>query len=300
MNRYPDPYQWELKTEICKIKNTKSDELFLGNGSDEIIDLAFRIFCVPGKDKVMIFPPTYGMYEVSASVNDIGVIKVPLTEDYQVNVEAAEKYFSDPGLKIIFICSPNNPTGNCMSASDIEYVVSHFKGIVLIDEAYSDFSEKPSLLGKIRQYPNLIVMKTFSKAMALASVRIGMAFSNPGIIQYFNRIKPPYNISMINQVTAMKKLADRNTVVSQVQAIKSERRRLRKELESIDAVRFIYPSDSNFLLVKVADADSLYKYLTGKGIIVRNRSAVAENCLRITVGTVDENNRLIEELKNMQ
>ena len=187
-----------------------------------------------------------------------------------------------------------------MNISDMEEIISEFPGIVLVDEAYSDFSDKPSLITKIKLYPNLIVMQTFSKALGLASVRIGMAFSNPRIIQYFNRIKPPYNISTVNQVTAMKKLGERITTIEQVKVIKSERERLRKELESTDKVRFIYPSDSNFVLVKVDDADYLYEYLTGKGIIVRNRSSVADNCLRITVGTKDENNRLIEELKNIQ
>lgn len=300
LNRYPDPYQKELKAEICRIRMKAEEELFLGNGSDEIIDLAFRIFCIPGKDKAMIFPPTYGMYEVSASINDTGVIKIPLREDFHLNVTEARKHLSDPALKIIFFCSPNNPTGNSMNISDMEEIISEFPGIVLVDEAYSDFSDKPSLITKIKLYPNLIVMQTFSKALGLASVRIGMAFSNPRIIQYFNRIKPPYNISTVNQVTAMKKLGERITTIEQVKVIKSERERLRKELESTDKVRFIYPSDSNFLLVKVDDADYLYEYLTGKGIIVRNRSSVADNCLRITVGTKDENNRLIEELKNIQ
>ena len=299
LNRYPDPYQKELKAAVCRIKMREEEELFLGNGSDEIIDLAFRIFCIPGKDKVMIFPPTYGMYEVSASINDTGLVKIPLGQDFQLNVEEIVKYLSDPCLKLIFFCSPNNPTGNSMNTGDMEYIISNFRGIVLVDEAYADFSDKPSLLSKISTYPNLIVMQTFSKALGLASVRIGMAFSNPQLIQYFNRIKPPYNISTINQVTALKRLTDRETTLDQVKVIIGERDRLRQELADIEEVRYIYPSDSNFLLVKVSDADQIYEYLTGKGIIVRNRSSVAENCLRITVGTKDENNRLIRELKNI-
>ena len=297
LNRYPDPYQKELKAEICRIKKVKEDELFLGNGSDEIIDLVFRIFCIPGRDKIMVFPPTYGMYGVSASVNDTGIISIPLKEDFQVNVEEAEKHFSDPGLKIIFFCSPNNPTGNSMNIKDMEYIIRNFRGIILVDEAYSDFSDKPSLLEKAGKYPNLVVMQTFSKALGLASVRIGMAFSDPQVIQYFNRIKPPYNISTINQATALKRLMEKDITIQQVATIKRERERLRLELGNLRAVRFIYPSDSNFLLVKVSDANQIYEYLTGRGIIVRNRSTVAENCIRITVGTEAENNRLIEELK---
>ena len=299
LNRYPDPYQRDLKAEICKLKGVDENQLFLGNGSDEIIDLVYRIFCNPGLDAAMIFPPTYGMYEVSASVNDAHVIKVPLDNNFQIDVKKAVQFFNRPELKLIFICSPNNPTSNCMDINDMEYIIRNFPGIVVVDEAYSDFSDSISLISKISTYPNLIVMQTFSKALGLASVRIGMAFSDPGIIEYLNRIKPPYNISTINQITALKKLADSRSTVTQVNLIRKERERLRKTLGNLELTQYIYHSDSNFLLVRVRDADYTYKYLTDNGIIVRNRSSVAENCLRITVGTRDENDKLIDALKRI-
>ena len=299
LNRYPDPYQRDLKAEICKLKGVDENQLFLGNGSDEIIDLVYRIFCNPGLDAAMIFPPTYGMYEVSASVNDAHVIRVPLDNNFQIDVKKAEQFFNRPELKLIFICSPNNPTSNCMDINDMEYIIRNFPGIVVVDEAYSDFSDSISLISKISTYPNLIVMQTFSKALGLASVRIGMAFSDPGIIEYLNRIKPPYNISTINQITALKKLADSRSTVTQVNLIRKERERLRKTLGNLELTQYIYHSDSNFLLVRVRDADYTYKYLTDNGIIVRNRSSVAENCLRITVGTRDENDKLIDALKRI-
>lgn len=299
LNRYPDPYQRDLKAVICKLKGVDENQLFLGNGSDEIIDLVYRIFCNPGLDAAMIFPPTYGMYEVSASVNDAHVIKVPLDNNFQIDVKKAVQFFNRPELKLIFICSPNNPTSNCMDINDMEYIIRNFPGIVVVDEAYSDFSDSISLISKISTYPNLIVMQTFSKALGLASVRIGMAFSDPGIIEYLNRIKPPYNISTINQITALKKLADSRSTVTQVNLIRKERERLRKTLGDLELTQYIYHSDSNFLLVRVRDADYTYKYLTDNGIIVRNRSSVAENCLRITVGTRDENDKLIDALKRI-
>ena len=206
LNRYPDPYQKELKNSVSQFKGIEEEKIFLGNGSDEIIDLCFRIFCNPGIDKALTFTPTYGMYEVSAAVNDVKVIKIPLNDNFQIDLRKTEPFLSDKNLKLIFICSPNNPTGNAMNYSDVEYIISKFSGIVVIDEAYIDFSEKPSFIKLIGKYNNLIVMQTFSKAFGLASVRVGMAFSDPEIIQYFNKVKPPYNISTINQKAALVKI----------------------------------------------------------------------------------------------
>lgn len=299
LNRYPDPYQRKLKVVICQTKGVDEKYLFLGNGSDEIIDLSFRVFCEPGVDKAMIFPPTYGMYEVSASINDIGVIKVNLDDDFQLDMKEVEKHISYEKLKLVFICSPNNPTGNSMNHKNIEYIIQNFTGIVILDEAYSDFTDEPSFIEKISRYPNLIVMQTFSKALGLAALRIGMAFSNPAIIQYFNRIKPPYNISTINQEAALNKWADINVIEQQVGEIKEERKRLTSELACLDITDRVFPSDANFLLIKVKNADYIYNYLVNNKIIVRNRSSLVDNCLRITVGTKNENDKLMDALKKI-
>jgi histidinol-phosphate aminotransferase len=299
LNRYPDPYQKELKAAISKIKGIKEENIFLGNGSDEIIDLCFRIFCNPGADKALTFTPTYGMYEVSASVNDIKVVKVPLNESFQIDLKKVKPWFSDKNLKLIFICSPNNPTGNCMNYSDIEYVIANFNGIVIIDEAYIDFSDKPSFIKMAERYQNLILMQTFSKAFGLAAVRVGMAFANPAIIQYFNKLKPPYNISTINQKAALLKLEKVNEYKSQIIKIKRERERLSANLHKMRITEKVYPSDANFLLVKVNNATKIYNTLVDKSIIVRNRSSVIDNCLRITVGKRSENNKLINSLNSI-
>ena len=299
MNRYPDPYQRELKAAISKIRGIKEEQIFLGNGSDEIIDLCFRVFCNPGTDKALTFTPTYGMYPVSASVNDIEMIKVPLNEEFQIDFKKAEQCFSDKNLKLVFICSPNNPTANSINFNDIDYIITKFSGIVVIDEAYIDFSEKPSFIKMINKYPNLIVMQTFSKALGLAAVRIGMAFTNPAIIQYFNKMKPPYNISAINQKAALKKLTQIDKFKSQVIRIKEERVRLSEILSKMKVVEKVYPSDANFLLVKVKNADYIYNTLVNKNIIIRNRSKVVDNCLRITIGKRSENNKLIKELREI-
>lgn len=299
LNRYPDPYQKELKSSISKIKKIPEENIFLGNGSDEIIDLCFRVFCNPGVDKALTFTPTYGMYEVSASVNDVEVLKVPLDKNFQIDLKKTESLFSDKNLKLIFICSPNNPTGNSMNYSDIEYIIKIFKGIVIIDEAYIDFSDKPSFIEIVRNHANLILMQTFSKAFGLAAVRVGMAFTNPAIIQYFNKIKPPYNISSINQKAVLLKLQKIEEFRNQVNRIKNERERLSASLRKMKITEKIYPSDSNFLLVKVRDANYIYNSLVAKDIIIRNRSSVLDNCLRITVGKRSENNKLIRALNTI-
>jgi len=299
LNRYPDPYQRDLKAAISKNKGISEEKIFLGNGSDEIIDLCYRVFCNPGKDKALTFTPTYGMYEVSASVNDIKIIKVPLNESFQIDIEKTKPWLADNNVKLIFICSPNNPTGNCMEISDISYIISNFNGIVAIDEAYIDFTEKPSFIEMIDKYPNLIVMQTFSKAFGLAAARVGMAFSNPAILQYFNKLKPPYNISTINQKAALRKLEKAVEFKSQVLKIKNEKERLNSDLKKLKITEKVYPSDANFILVKVSNATLIYNSLIDKHIIIRNRTSVINNCLRITVGTHTENNKLINALKTI-
>ncbi len=299
LNRYPDPYQRDLKAAISKNMGISEEKIFLGNGSDEIIDLCFRVFCNPGKDNVLTFTPTYGMYEVSASVNDIKVIKVPLNESFQIDLKKSKPWLADNNLKLIFICSPNNPTANCMESSDISYLISNFNGIVVIDEAYIDFTEKPSFIKLIDRFPNLIVMQTFSKAFGLAAARVGMAFSNPAILQYFNKLKPPYNISTINQIAALRKLGKTEEFKSQVLKIKNEKERLNADLKKLKITEKVYPSDANFILVKVKNATLIYNSLIDKHIIIRNRTSVINNCLRITVGTRSENNKLINALKTI-
>ena len=299
LNRYPDPYQRDLKAALSKVKGIEEEKIFLGNGSDEIIDLCFRIFCNPGIDKALIFPPTYGMYEVSASVNDVEVVKVPLNDSFQIDLEKAELAFTDKNLKLVFICSPNNPTSNSMNHNDIEHILTKFTGIVVIDEAYIDFSDKPSFTGLVNKYPNLIIMQTFSKALGLAAVRVGMAFSNPEIIKYFNKMKPPYNISKINQQAALRKLGQPELYKKQVNRIKKERERLTEILSKMAIIKKLYPSDANFLLVKVGNANFIYNTLVNKNIIIRNRSNIIADCLRITIGKKAENDQLIKALKSI-
>jgi histidinol-phosphate aminotransferase len=299
LNRYPDPYQKELKTAISKLKGIEEDKIFLGNGSDEIIDLCFRVFCNPGIDKVLTFTPTYGMYQVSASVNDVEVVKIPLTDSFQIDLEKAITLFPDKNLKLIFICSPNNPTANSMNYSEVEYIISKFNGIVVVDEAYIDFSEKASFIKLVNTYPNLILLQTFSKALGLAAIRVGMAFTNPSIVQYFNKLKPPYNISAINQKAALLKLSQIEQNKSLVFRIKKERDRLSANLLKMKIVEKVYPSDANFLLVKVKNASYIYNELVSRNIIIRNRSNMIDNCVRITIGKKSENDQLIDALKSI-
>ncbi len=297
LNRYPDPYQRKLKSRISDVKGIGEEKIFLGNGSDEIIDLSLRIFCNPGVDKILTFTPTYGMYEVSAAINDLTVIRIPLNDDFQIDVKKVRKYFPDLNLKIIFICSPNNPTSNSMNPVDVEKILSEFNGILIIDEAYIDFSEKPSFLQLLNRYPNLIVMQTFSKAFGLAAARVGMAFSGEAIIRLFNKMKPPYNISTINQQAALKKLERLEEYKKQVSSIINERKRLVSLLEKLKIVERVFPSDANFILIKVKDANRTYNTLVHNNIIVRNRNSIIDNCLRITVGKKSENNKMINALK---
>ena len=299
LNRYPDPYQRKLKESISGIKKVPENSIFLGNGSDEIIDLCFRIFCKPGSDSALTFSPTYGMYEVAAAINDVRLVTVPLNSDFQIDTGKTIEALKDQSLKLVIICSPNNPTGNSMRTSDIEMIIRNFNGIVLIDEAYCDFSEQKSFKDKIDSRLNLIVMQTFSKAMGIAAARIGMAFMNPALVSYFNKIKPPYNISAINQVAAVKCLARFELVKTRIRFILKERERLARSLEKITIIEKVFPSDSNFLLVRTGNADKIYSELIGRNIIVRNRNRIIPGCIRITVGTRKENDRLLSALRKI-
>lgn len=297
-NRYPDPYQHALKLKIAEIKGVDASRIFLGNGSDEAIDLLFRAFCNPGKDNIIILPPTYGMYEVSAEINDVAIKKVNLTADFQIRPTAILQEV-DPNTKIIFICSPNNPSGNAMKKEAILQVIEGFSGLVVVDEAYIDFTDKPSFTGLLEQYPNLLVMQTFSKAWGLAALRLGMAFASTAIIQVLNRIKPPYNISGLTQDTVLHALDQMPRMQEMVKAILEERNYLETSLQKIHCVQKIYPSDANFLLVKVTEAKKIYDYLIDHKIIVRDRSKVVlcADSLRITIGTHGENEKLLEALE---
>ena len=297
-NRYPDPHQVELKAELAKVKSVSPDNMFLGNGSDEVIDLIYRLFASPGKDKVIICPPTYGMYEVAANINDIEIVNIPLLPNFQLNIPAiAEAIEKDASIKLIFLCSPNNPTGNLISG--VEEIVQKFNGIVVVDEAYIDFSPESSKVPSILRYNNLIVLQTLSKAWGLAGIRVGFAFAQSGIIALLNKIKSPYNISMLNQQHALSKLQKHEEFDRERAEILSERNRLEKELQSLSMVKKIYPSDANFLLIEVANALKVYNELANKNVIVRNRDSLIKNCIRITIGTKQENDILLTELKNI-
>ena len=298
LNRYPDPHQTALKQKLCSIKSVSEENIFIGNGSDEVIDIAYRTFCEPGKDKALTFSPTYGMYDVSAAINNIELIKIPLTKDFQLDFELMNKYIDDENLKLIFICSPNNPSGNILN--NIEDVLKRFKGIVFVDEAYIDFSEADSYISKLNLYPNLIISQTFSKARGLAAVRVGTAFASKEIISLYNKVKPPYNVSKLNQEAALQSLEDQQQFEQNKNNILLQRSFLQKELEKITLVKKIYPTDANFMLVEVEDADKIYTELVNQKVITRNRNGVVKNCIRITVGSEEENLQLIKSLKEIQ
>ncbi|WP_028889733.1 histidinol-phosphate transaminase [Tenacibaculum ovolyticum] len=299
LNRYPDPKQTKIKERLTEIKGVAKDQIFVGNGSDEIIDLAFRIFCEPGKDKALTFSPTYGMYDVSANINDVELIKQPLVNDFQISLNQLEPYLDMDDVKIIFICSPNNPTGNCFEEESIEYILDNYNGIVIIDEAYIDFSSRASFIKKIAKYPNLIVSQTFSKAWGLAGVRVGAAYANAAIINLYNKVKPPYNVSTLNQEAVVTSLNNLEEFSANRDVIIKEKQKLISELKNIELVKKIYPSEANFLLIEVTKADSIYNQLVAEKIITRNRNTLVNNCLRITVGSSEENIKLIEALKSI-
>ena len=300
-NRYPDPTQHKIKEKISKVKNIAPNQIFIGNGSDEPIDLLFRCFCEPGIDNVIVFPPTYGMYEVSANINNVTVKKNLLTEDYQLDLPALEEAI-DLHTKIIWICSPNNPTGNSINRQDIEMVLNNFDGFVVIDEAYINFSKQQSFLTDLNDYPNLVVLQTMSKAWGLAGLRMGMAFASPEIIGYLNKIKSPYNISQPIQDIMFTALDEIGMVNDMIVELVASRKKLEESLLSLDVVLKVYPSDANFLLVKFNDAKKMYDYLLSLGIVVRDRSSqpLCENALRLTVGTEKQNLKLIESIKTFK
>lgn len=297
-NRYPDPHQKIVKDKIAVIKRIPSENIFLGNGSDECIDIIFRCFCEPEKDNVIICPPTYGMYEVSANINHVGIKKVPLLNDFQLDLIHLENVI-DSNTKIIWICSPNNPTGNSINRVDIEMVLNNFNGLVVIDEAYINFAKQKSFVQELSDYPNLIVLQTFSKAWGLAGLRLGMAFASTSIIEVMDRVKPPYNINQATQEIVSKALEEIGQVNDMIKIIVDMRNALSEVFSSMPTVEKVYPSDANFILVKIKNARKIYQFLLSKGIVLRDRSNVAlcENCLRITIGTEQENTLLIDAMQ---
>lgn len=300
-NRYPDPLQWAVKEKIGQLKGVRKENILLGNGSDEPIDLLIRAFCDPGKDAITSISPSYGMYEVSAEVNNVEFRKVKLTPAFELDAEELLRVAGEDS-KLIFLCSPNNPTGNNLSRKEIHKVLANFHGLVVVDEAYIDFSSAPSYIGELSKYPNLVVLQTFSKAWGAAAIRLGMAFASPEVIGLLNKIKYPYNINQLTQEFALRLLLDENKMKEQLVLLLEGRTLLERRLRELPCVKTIYPSDANFILVRVTDATGIYNRLVEKGIIVRNRTNVAlcEGCLRITVGTKEENNQLLNELEKIQ
>ncbi len=298
-NRYPDPLQFKVKQKLSEIKGVPPRNIFLGNGSDEAIDILFRAFCRPGVDNVITVPPTYGMYEVSANINDVEVRKIKLTADYQLDMDGIAEAIDDQ-TKIIFICSPNNPTGNSINRVDIETILANFSGLVVIDEAYINYSRQKTFIQELTEYANLVVLHTLSKAWGLAGLRLGMAFASEEIIEVFNKVKPPYNINEASQELALEALKNVEQVNDWIQKTVNEREKLANELSKLEIIEKIYPSDANFVLVKTTNAKAIYTHLVEKGIIVRDRSKVelCEGSLRITIGTPEENDILIDTLKN--
>lgn len=300
-NRYPDPHQKKLKDEIAGIKGVKPSQIFLGNGSDEAIDLLFRMVCRPGQDSMLHLPPTYGMYEVSANLNEVQLDAVQLTPNFQIPVLEVLRQVKATS-KLIFVCSPNNPTGNLIEAESIETLLDNFDGLVVVDEAYIDFADAPSWSTRLADYPNLVVLQTFSKAWGMAGLRLGMAFASEEIVALLDKIKPPYNINEATQELALKALEQTEQLAYMIEEIVQEREMLVQALPTLDAVEKVYPSDANFLLVKVKEANRLYTYLLEQGIVVRNRSSLpgCEGCLRISIGTTEENQQLFQAIASFK
>ena len=299
LNRYPDPLQLRLKAAVSKIKNVALEQIFVGNGSDEAIDLLFRAFCEPGVSKAYIFPPTYGMYKVSAAINNIDLVELPLTKTF----ELPTSQMILPNLKsdgLLFICSPNNPTGNSTDSDRIKEIASNFKGLVVVDEAYIDFSTYKSAIKLLQEIPNLVVLQTFSKAYGLAGARVGTAFASPEIISILNKIKPPYNINSLSIDAALNIISNKESVDKQIDEIILERNRLRVAVSNLTCVTKISPSDANFLLVEFINSESVFAKLISQGIVVRNRGSQIKNCLRITIGTKDENEKLLNVLNEIE
>ncbi|QHL86344.1 histidinol-phosphate transaminase [Nibribacter ruber] len=299
-NRYPDPYQKTIKEKLAKLKGVKPEQIFIGNGSDEAIDLLVRLVCEPGQDEVLLLPPTYGMYEVSANIHNVGIQRVPLDERFQpVFQKIAEK--QTERTKILFLCSPNNPTGNVLEHATVENLIQTFNGLVVVDEAYIDFTDQPSWSTRLDEFPNLVVLQTLSKAWGMAGLRLGMAFASPEIIGYLNKIKPPYNINVVTQGLVSDALDKTAQLQDMLQVIMDERTRLLQAFEALPLMEKVYPSDANFVLVQVPNANELYSFLLERGVVVRNRSNQpgCANCLRITVGTPAENDNLLEALHSI-
>ncbi|WP_298951252.1 aminotransferase class I/II-fold pyridoxal phosphate-dependent enzyme [uncultured Nonlabens sp.] len=334
LNRYPDPLQSSIKEELAQQKGIATDQIFVGNGSDEAIDLLYRIFCEPGKDTVITCPPTYGMYEVSAAINDVSVLKVSLKNDFSLDVEAiAQQVRNDGSIKILWICSPNNPTGNVLLKADLKHdwqaqnytrggmmdmpfapefeaemlenqrqldrLFGSFNGIIVVDEAYQDFTENISFINRLEDYPNLVVLQTMSKAHGLAGARVGFAFASPEIIELFNRTKPPYNVNELSQKAVLEALQNKEKTKNEIQEIINNREFLVEHLNSFDFIKEVYPSEANFILAKVENATQVYNYLRDKGIIIRNRRSQIEDTLRFTVGTMMECKAVITALREI-
>ena len=301
LNRYPDPLQRALKEALAPVKGVPAERIFLGNGSDEAIDLLFRLFCQPGVDNVVAMDPTYGMYEVCAHINDVAYRKVPLSADFQLDAEQMLAA-CDAHTKLLFICSPNNPTGNAIEREQIEKLLREFGGIVVVDEAYSDFSSQRPWRTELSRYDHLVVLNTFSKAYACAAIRLGMAFAHPDIIALFNKVKYPYNINQLTAEKALEVLRQPTALHQRIMRILESRRPLMQAFAQLPLCRKVYPTDANFFLAQVEDADTIYRYLVSQGIIVRNRSRVAlcHDCLRITIGSPAENTQLLAALRRYQ
>lgn len=295
-NRYPDPYQKELKAIISDIRGIAAKNIFVSSGSDEIIDHLFRAFCIPGVDKSICFTPGYAMYEVSAEINNVDIVKIPLNEKFQIDIVALNNYLHDPTMKLMFICSPNNPTANLIDRNTIEYILNHFNGILVLDEAYIDYSLESSLVKWVENYPNLFVLQTLSKAWGLAGVRVGMGFGNLEIIEVLNKMKAPYNVSQLSQQIASDTLKNISDYKANVNLILSERKRVESALKQVEYVKKVFPSDANFLFVIVDDADKRYQKLKDHKIVVRNRDAIYKNSLRISIGAPQENDYLINAM----
>jgi len=296
-NRYPDPHQVELKAQIAAIKGVKPSQIFLGNGSDEAIDLLFRAFCRPGKDSTILLPPTYGMYQVCAEINDIEIVKVNLTASFQIDVNAVLAKVGE-NTKILWICSPNNPTGNCVATESIESLLGQFNGVVVVDEAYIDFCPEKTLLPRLAEFENLVVLQTFSKAWGLANLRLGLAYASPEIISVLSKIKYPYNVNGSTQALASEALGNLDSKNKMVETLIAERELLIQELPKLPIVKKVYPTDANFVMIKVDEPRKIYEYLVANKIVVRDRSTqpLCEGCLRITIGTVEENREVLRLL----
>ena len=300
VNRYPDPQQMSVKAVLADQKNIKTNQILLGNGSDEVLDLLFRAFCEPKVDNVITLPPTYGMYGVLANINAVENREVLLSEDFQPQTDKILSSIDDK-TKIIFLCSPNNPTGNTFLDESVVYLLQQFKGLVVIDEAYIDFSKKESWMNELDEYPNLVITQTLSKAYGLAGIRLGICYGSSEIISVLNKIKPPYNVNELTQKRALKRLEDREKINDEIHSIIGQREELLKVLLNIKFVEKIYPTEANFILIKVDDANKRYKELIAKGIVIRNRTTqpLCDNCLRLTIGTEEENTKLIEVLNQL-